>query len=113
MVRNSEASAAITVLAADGPEQTVEMVNSAGGEMVGFERECHLRKTYYRAGQWRDSLVYARLRDPPDQGGRRAVSWPRSPQPPWAAATISSKAEAPCSPSRRSTTIPSASTTTQ
>lgn len=34
-------------------------------EKVGFEREGVLRAVVYRAGKWRDSVLYALLRDPP------------------------------------------------
>lgn len=33
-------------------------------EKVGFQREGVLRAHFFRAGKWRDSVLYARLRDP-------------------------------------------------
>jgi RimJ/RimL family protein N-acetyltransferase len=32
-------------------------------EKAGFEREGVLRQTIFRAGKWRDSVVYALIRD--------------------------------------------------
>ena len=34
-----------------------------GMEKAGFEREGVLRATMFRAGKWRDNIVYALLRD--------------------------------------------------
>jgi RimJ/RimL family protein N-acetyltransferase len=41
----------------------VENLEQRALEKAGFEREGILRATIFRAGKWRDSIVYALTRD--------------------------------------------------
>ncbi|HEY3140092.1 MAG TPA: GNAT family protein [Acidimicrobiales bacterium] len=40
-------------------------------EKAGFQREGVLQQIYFRAGRWRDSVLYSRLRDTPESTMRR------------------------------------------